>query len=154
MSKQKYSPRRDANAWVAYLLTLCIFIQITPTDSLCSSIVQDGFSTHNVVCGEKGSCLEDDKVAENAELHEVRCCSDTQRDGWKKNRRCSVWATSRIDGVCHVGNFSEATCICEEIGARLCTRDELLNKCTRRSGCGYDDDFIWSMVSLAGYNSC
>lgn len=148
MSKQEYSPRRDANAWVAYLLTLCTFIQITPTDSLCSSIVQDGFSTHNVVCGENGRCLEDEFVAENAELHEIRCCSDTQRDDWRKNRMCSVWATSRIDGVCHVGNFAEATCICEEIGARLCTRDELLNQCTRRSGCGYDDDLIWSMTGV------
>lgn len=149
MSKQKYSPRRDANAWVAYLFTLCTLIQINPTKSLCSSIVEDGFSTHSVVCGDKGRCGEEnDKAAENTEPHEVRCCSDTERDGWRKSRNCSVWATSRIDGVCHVGNFLEATCICEEIGARLCTRDELLNKCTKNSGCGYDDDFIWSMTGV------
>lgn len=144
---QKYSPRRDANAWVAYLFMLCAFVQITPSDSLCS--VQDGYSTHHAICGDPGRCEEEDKVADNEELHEVRCCSDTPRDGWKKRGTCNVWAISRMpDGKCRETDFWEATCICEGLGARLCTRDELLNGCTKGSGCGYDSDVIWSMTGV------
>lgn len=40
--------------------------------------------------------------------------------------------------------FSTAHWNCDDIGARLCSIDELLNDETRGSGCNYDDELIWS----------
>jgi len=42
--------------------------------------------------------------------------------------------------------FTTAYWTCDDIGARLCSIDELLNDETRGSGCNYDDELIWSMT--------
>ena len=105
-------------------------------------------SPRYVACGRTGRCDESDRWAALSEKHEVRCCSDSRIDGWKKKDGCSVWSESDDDemgGKCHHNkNFAQASTICEDAGARLCTRAELQGNCARGSGCGHDRDLIWS----------
>ncbi|EOD05190.1 hypothetical protein EMIHUDRAFT_439025, partial [Emiliania huxleyi CCMP1516] len=105
-------------------------------------------SPRYVACGRTGRCDESDRWAAPSEKHEVRCCSDSRIDGWKKKDGCSVWSESDDDemgGKCHHNkNFAQASTICEDAGARLCTRAELQGNCARGSGCGHDRDLIWS----------
>merc|ERR1712194_704838 len=99
-----------------------------------------------IACGES-SCTEGQlSTAGELEEHEIRCCSDTQVTGYKRNSGCSVWATS-LD--CEVGPHSLAVENCGEVGARLCTIDELTSRCTRSSGCNFDNELIWSSTPVA-----
>ena len=94
-----------------------------------------------------------------SELHEVRCCADSNLGvGWRqyvgRGAICeNVWGESEINGVCENGvTYQQALSMCASMGARVCTSEELLADCTRGSGCGHDSDFIWSstpFVSLA-----
>lgn len=98
-------------------------------------------------------------------LRSVRCCSDLRIDiGWKQHTNCAnaygvdaVWGESEIkaneagpteDGVCHSDKtYAQAKQICANAGARLCTRYELENDCTRTTGCGFDFKLNWSSSS-------
>jgi len=137
---------RDARTWIVY--TLALFIQFTLSDAQ-TQCTTDGYSTHHVICGRTQRCEGDNEVSDNAEPHNVRCCSDTEKEGWTKKSKCDVWVASKIDGKCHKNkNFLEAKCICEEAGARLCTKEELEKNCSVGTGCGLDTKLIWTMVSL------
>jgi hypothetical protein len=84
-------------------------------------------------------------VAKLEEQHEVRCCSDSALSGWRKNRGCGVWSDSDMGGQCyHSSTYIEASDICARNGGRLCTKEEVLGRCTRRSGCGHDEDLVWT----------
>lgn len=67
-----------------------------------------------------------------------------------------MWAESdatEMGGVCHRRkNLQEATTICEEAGARLCTAAELQADCTASSGCSFDGQLVWS--STAEEDAC
>ena len=75
--------------------------------------------------------------ADIEELHEVRCCTEslvniTGGDNWNKRSGCDVWGESHFNGVCHAEKtFAEAVDICSNVGARLCTKEELENDCPR-----------------------
>jgi len=102
-----------------------------------------------VICGRTQRCEGDNEVSDNAEPHNVRCCSDTEKEGWTKKSKCDVWVASKIDGKCHKNkNFLEAKCICEEAGARLCTKEELEKNCSVGTGCGLDTKLIWTMTGV------
>jgi len=103
-----------------------------------------------VSCGNpaNNNC-EDNYCAPVDELHEVRCCSDSQIDGYQQRNGCEVWAESIFstqdgDGCVHDSPYSTALAVCAEEGARLCTVDELEAACTQGTGCGHDADFIWT----------
>jgi len=84
-------------------------------------------------------------IATNAELHEVRCCSDVSLPGWTKNFWCDVWTESDFGGDCfEEKDFSSAESICILKNGRLCTKEELEKNCAKGSGCGFDYDFVWS----------
>ena len=110
-------------------------------------------SKYWAVCGRRGRCKnEADYAASVADLHEVRCCSDTFKPGWVKRTGCIVWGKSRFDslGGCFISQpFGQANFICRSQEARLCTKTELESDCTRGSGCGYDHDLIWSGTANA-----
>lgn len=104
------------------------------------------------VCGRSGRCSSDEPnglhPASATSLHEVRCCSDTPISGWHQPPGCP-YATSYLGGPRGPGCYddqthSAAAAICAENGARLCTRQELLDDCTRFTGCGHDTALIWS----------
>jgi len=40
--------------------------------------------------------------------------------------------------------FGQADEFCTSVGARLCTADEFSRQCTRATGCGHDNDLIWT----------
>jgi len=102
------------------------------------------------VCGREGSCIEDNTIARDSDLHEVRCCSDVEIPGWQQNNGCGIWGTSEINGVCHwKKTFERAVAICSDSGARLCTRSELEEKCPANTGCEFNYELIWS--STSGY---
>ena len=85
-----------------------------------------------------------EKLVARSELFGVRCCSDTLIPTWIKRKRCDVWAKSNING-CHKNNtWLEAKAVCDEAGARLCTTEEMINDCTKSTGCGLNKDFVWT----------
>ena len=49
-----------------------------------------------------------------------------------------------MDGCHSDKTFADAEAVCEAAGARLCTKGELEENCTRGTGCGHDPDLIWS----------
>lgn len=81
-------------------------------------------------------------------------CSDL---GWTSN---GVGGTHGSNGICGESDdsplsscsgllsFEEAVNTCEEVGARLCSLDEIVNDETKGTGCNYDDQYIWT------YNTC
>merc|ERR1712127_841551 len=102
-------------------------------------------ATYYVACGN-GACTEGLlSTADESEEHEIRCCSDTAVSGYTKKSDCSVWATS-LD--CQVNSHSYAVDLCENAGARLCTRDELTSGCTVGSGCNFNFELIWSSTAV------
>ena len=107
-----------------------------------------------VVCGSTASAAcNGNPVLESDpnELHEVRCCSDTNLGGgWMKKSGCNVWGESDPAGVCNSEKtFDEAFEICNAVGARLCTKEELLADCTRGTG-----KFIQIVHSVSLYHHC
>lgn len=83
--------------------------------------------------------------ASNSELHEVRCCSDTQIHGWRRNAGCSVWTESDAwSQGCSILNYPDAAALCRSQGGRLCTASEVTSRCARGTGCGHDADFVWT----------
>ncbi len=76
----------------------------------------------------------------------VRCCSEEQFIEAKKRDGCP-WAASRdANRQCNTSaTYDEAVARCALQGARLCTRDELLQKCAKTTGCGLNKVLVWSM---------
>ena len=89
-------------------------------------------------------CMVQEKLVTRSELFGVRCCSDTVIPTWIKRKSCKVWANSNMNG-CHLNKtWLEAKAVCEEAGARLCTTEEMVNDCTRATGCGLSKGFVWT----------
>jgi hypothetical protein len=105
-----------------------------------------------VSCGNpaNNNCI-DDYCSSAEELHEVRCCSDTQIDNYQQRNGCAVWAESQFlsvgeggDGCVHDASLATAVNTCWVDGARLCTLEEIQGACTAGTGCGHDADSIWT----------
>ena len=56
-----------------------------------------------------------------------------------------IWGESDVPGCNVEKTFDEAVATCALVGARLCTKKELHDDCTRSSGCGFDDQYVWSI---------
>jgi hypothetical protein len=85
----------------------------------------------------------------------VRCCSDFPIDQFNSlwfldndpNTNCP-YAESDIDGECYDGKtYPKAKQLCEDVGARLCTREEMEAGCTSMTGC--DNDLSYVLTSTA-----
>lgn len=114
-------------------------------------IVKSSGDAVHVACGSSaGSCYS--KVHEKStieETHNVRCCSDSYKPGWTQQGGCNVWSESEINGMCVADvTFSTASLVCESVGGRLCTLEEVLGDCTRSSGCGFDQDLTWTSTTV------
>ena len=101
-------------------------------------------SSHVVLCGRPDKCTETSpQNSIDTDLHEVRCCSDTEITDWVN--RNGIWTESNIGGSCHLEKtWSEAYYICDGVGARLCTQQELEDGTASSTGCGLNNDLIWS----------
>jgi len=86
------------------------------------------------------------------ELRSVRCCADTDPNGWHRNAwlGCSVYAESRVP-KCYTTDWESAVETCDNEGARLCTKEELEAGCTFGSGCGFNWKMVWSSTVSAQY---
>ena len=85
-------------------------------------------------------------VALYSENHPFRCCANRRiGNGWIKRDGCNVWAESLQP--CEAATHDEASARCEDAGARLCSRDEYEDKCTRGTGCMYDRELNWSSTT-------
>ena len=114
-------------------------------------IVKSSGDAVHVACGSsEGSCYS--KVNEKStieETHNVRCCSDSYKPGWTQRGGCNVWSESEINGMCVADvTFSTASLVCESVGGRLCTLEEVLGDCTRSLGCGFDQDLTWTSTTV------
>jgi len=99
-----------------------------------------------IACGRNGGCGNTgvDLLDKEDEAY-VRCCSDDHIAGWSWKQRCRVYTESNAWGQCSGSvTFAEAESICANEGARLCTKDELVNNCARGTGCMYDKKMIWT----------
>ena len=114
-------------------------------DGRCTATPTPGCTTQSVVCGSTaaGACRNNPVLeADPNDLHEVRCCSDTNLgSGWIQHPNCiaagftNVWGESDINGVCNSAKtLVEAVDICDAVGARLCSKEELLADCPRGTG--------------------
>jgi len=98
-----------------------------------------------LACGKMGECPEGFlSHAYWEEKHEVRCCSESEKPGWVKQPWCDVWGESDLPACFHESTFEEAADICARNGGRLCTKEELEFGCASQSGCGHDQDLVWS----------
>jgi len=118
---------------------------------VCGRGVREGLKR----CGEGGM---DERHVDD--LHEVRCCKDGEGAGGGWSHKCldeeeyfDVLARTKVDWydeLCHEENFYDALEICDEAGGRLCTKEEVLNSCTKGTGCGHDNDLIWTCTPEDG----
>merc|ERR1712176_1249192 len=94
---------------------------------------------HYVVCGKGTGCPEgDEDIALPSELREVRCCKDEDYENPPPpiviNSCENVWAASDLGGCHREKTFAQAEGICEDYDSRLCTKDEISDKCSKGSG--------------------
>jgi len=105
----------------------------------------------------------DERAELDSELREIRCCSDTGIVGIVSSKTyqhrypdsCSVWGAS-ISGTCGVApaTYTAAKQYCEDDGARLCTREEMRNDCTKYTGCDLDASQIWTSSPAEDHCMC
>jgi len=50
---------------------------------------------------------------------------------------------------CLTMNYDDAVDYCEDLGGRLCTREELENECASYTGCGFDHFHVWSSTEAS-----
>jgi len=111
-------------------------------------------------CGATtGSCKGQETPEPVTSTHHVRCCADTNPGGeWVS---CSinggtVFGESEVDadGTClEDATWQQATDACAALNARLCTKEEMLGDCTRGSGCGHDNEMVWTSTEVTGDDS-
>ena len=119
------------------LLTLT---QLIITDAQAGAVCGSG---RKKKCGGLG--FDPNPVAE--QLLGARCCSSAQfyLSEVKHKFGCTVWAGSRgPNRECMTsGTYAEAVTHCTNAGARLCTCNELMDKCAKGTGCGLNSMMIW-----------
>ncbi len=103
----------------------------------------------STIAGNQRECRKNYGVTEKnvsgSSKWAVRCCSEKKLPGFIKTAGCSVWGDSEVNGKCYSKKtYCEAEELCESIGARLCTRAEIVNKCTEHSGCNFNWYLIWT----------
>lgn len=105
------------------------------------------------VCGSRrevnGGCGGQESLSVSIDTqYAIRCCSDNFKLVWLKAPRCDIWAESDpVPGQCiNDATFDEAVQFCSNVGARLCTADEIRRDCTASSGCEFDFELAWSAL--------
>ena len=143
-----------------------------PTSRPTTSAPSGGENTslRTQVCGVPGKCNSiggDEITASKTALGAVRCCRDASHGpagGWPK--KCTsisnVWGESNMENIpdgitasnggCVETNFAGAIETCQANNARLCTPEEMLDRCTRGTGCSFNKFHVW--VAIASGNAC
>jgi len=112
-------------------------------------------STRMLYCGIPNKCssLGGNEVvaSRSVSVADVRCCSTNASLGWP--RKCNsiqgVYGESNVPKCFREKTFDEAVAICGAYeGGRLCSGVELMDKCTRGTGCGSNRKLVWGCASL------
>ena len=85
--------------------------------------------------------------------HAVRCCTEDASVGWPfkcKGGITGVYGESNVPQCYFSSTFAEAVTICSAYsGGRLCSGTELMNKCTRGTGCSMNKLLVWGCTETS-----
>merc|ERR1712176_1599078 len=136
-------------------------------------------TVRTLVCGMNNKCSVNDQTAEKNTVHAVRCCRDESHGGsggWPFKCRSDSqatyssfsgpWAQSKLDTIpdnligssnglnykCVETDFEGAVETCAANNARLCTPQEISDRCTRGTGCNFNSRLVWTCI--AGGDGC
>ena len=127
--------------------------------------------------GESARCVD---TGSSSSTHSVRCCADRTSVtatapvvikktpssvpsvvsaaacitlGWQlKLANTHVCGASKINGKCHKGSatLAKASKVCQKVGARLCSVQELAAGAAHDTGCGMDSAWVWTSTGCDG----
>jgi len=88
----------------------------------------------------------------DTERHHASCCSSSPIAGFRNGTAACIgtaasrdsWDTSDFSGCQPALTYAENMDLCWSIGARLCTEAEMQDGCTVGTGCGYDENLLWT----------
>merc|ERR1712176_1679936 len=150
-----------------------------PTYSPTSDSPEEATSLRTLVCGVPNKCSAGNKATvEKNTVQAVRCCRDldTNSSGsgnWPfkcrsdsqatYNSSSGPWGQSFMDvipdnvvgilnGKCIETDFDGAVKTCAANNARLCTPQEMSDRCTRGTGCNFNNVLLWTCI--AGGDEC
>merc|ERR1712060_143945 len=147
-----------------------------PTENPTTAAPLEATTQRTLVCGLNNKCSENEKTVEKTAVHAVRCCRDESHGGsggWPfkckndsqatYNSSSGPWGQSRMgsipDGLigsvtntCVETNFDGAVKTCDANNARLCTPREMSDRCTRGTGCNFNNRLVWTCI--AGGDGC
>jgi len=96
-------------------------------------------------CNARGGNMKSTDINDRAG---VRCCTTNESLGWSD--KCQTKSNPRVFGASNVptcnldSTFQEAVDICAMYdGGRLCTGEELTDKCTKGTGCQLNNFLVW-----------
>eukprot|EP00551_Chaetoceros_affinis_P000696 CAMPEP_0203643984 /NCGR_PEP_ID=MMETSP0088-20131115/9419_1 /ASSEMBLY_ACC=CAM_ASM_001087 /TAXON_ID=426623 /ORGANISM="Chaetoceros affinis, Strain CCMP159" /LENGTH=114 /DNA_ID=CAMNT_0050500343 /DNA_START=95 /DNA_END=439 /DNA_ORIENTATION=- len=89
-----------------------------------------------------------DVSPDKVQLFGARCCSTTQFHlaEQRNDPKCNgIWASSKDpDHQCMTsGTYDDAVAHCAKSNAKLCTCNDLLNKCAKSTGCSLNKEMVW-----------
>merc|ERR1712032_65122 len=150
-----------------------------PTENPTTSSPLEATTQRTLRCGLNNKCSENEKTVEKTDVHAVRCCRDESHGGsggWPfkcksdsqetYSSSSGPWGQSKLDIVpenllgssnglnykCVETNFEGAVETCAVNGARLCTPQEISDRCTRGTGCNFNSRLVWTCI--AGEDAC
>merc|ERR1712157_427500 len=148
-----------------------------PTDN--PTITPEATTLRTLVCGMNNKCSVNDQTAEKNTMQAVRCCRNESHGGsggWPFKCRSDSqatyssfsgpWAQSKLVTIpdnligssnglnykCVETNFEGAVETCAANNARLCTPQEISDRCTRGTGCNFNSRLVWTCI--AGEDAC
>jgi len=148
-----------------------------PTDN--PTVTPEATTLRTIVCGMNNKCSANEQTVEKATVQAVRCCRDGSHGGsggWPFKCRSDSqvtyssssgpWGQSKMGiipdnlmgtvlGVtykCVETDFEGAVQTCEANNARLCTPQEVSDRCTRGTGCNFNSRLVWTCI--AGEDEC
>ena len=106
-------------------------------------------------CGVPTKCEElggDEVVANMNEEHVVRCCTQNTELNWFDKCLTIEGVFGQTPNECYTNKtFIQAMQICSSYdGGRLCSGEELKDKCTAGTGCGANTKLAWGCTSFEG----
>jgi len=124
-------------------------------DGLPPELLQQQYTTIPTLCAlacgsSSNKCKGKTVPGYVLDPHPLRCCSDTEKEGWMKRERCDIWSQSEFDGNCYDEvNFFEAFLVCAKQGGEwsLSIIDFTFCEC---STCGL---FFWNLSLVFSYAS-
>merc|ERR1712207_6192 len=154
-------------------------VQPTYMPTANPTITPEATTLRTLVCGMNNKCSVNDQTAEKNTVHAVRCCRDESHGGsggWPFKCRSDSqatyssfsgpWAQSKLDTIpdnligssnglnykCVETDFEGAVKTCAVNNARLCTPQEISDRCTRGTGCNFNSRLVWTCI--AGGDGC